>query len=96
MCLCVMRMIKNCVKLSGTELWGCHTGQILVRGSSEGIYKHLAGDDWASDISSLTTWDWYSHTPHDSSRPYCCDYCCRQKKERKNITVLVIVCVDKE
>ncbi len=27
-------------------------------GSSKGVYKHLAGEDWASDISRLRTWDW--------------------------------------
>jgi hypothetical protein len=27
-------------------------------GSSKGVYKHLASEDWASHISRLRTWDW--------------------------------------
>ncbi len=45
-------------------------GYIPVVGSKEGIYRHLAGEGWASDISWLRTWGWNgphhvctSHTP---------------------------------
>jgi hypothetical protein len=26
--------------------------------SGEGIYKHSAGENWASDIGRLRAWDW--------------------------------------
>jgi hypothetical protein len=38
-------------------------GQIPMRGSSEGIYKHSVGENWASDISRLVTWDHIMSAP---------------------------------
>jgi hypothetical protein len=45
------------LSLSEPEFGVAEKGYIPVGGSSEGVYKHLAGEGWASDISRPRTWD---------------------------------------
>jgi hypothetical protein len=53
--------------------------QIPMLGYGEGVNKHSAGENWASDISRLGAWDWNGphcvctyHIPLDSNRPNNC------------------------
>jgi hypothetical protein len=60
---------------SEPESGAAFQGYIPMGGSSEGVYKHSAGESCASNISRLRTWDWHgplwattSHTSRDSRR----------------------------
>jgi hypothetical protein len=50
--LCVL---KNFIKPLRTEIWAAKTGLHSSEVSSEGIYKHSAGESWANDISRPRT-----------------------------------------
>jgi hypothetical protein len=51
---------------------GVLNGQTPLGGNGKGVYKHWAGDNWASEVNRLWVWDWNGphrscvyHTSHD-------------------------------
>jgi hypothetical protein len=56
--------------------------QIPMGGNNDGVYKHSAGENWASEVSRLEAWDQNGphcpckyHIPCDLSRlRYCVGY----------------------
>jgi hypothetical protein len=71
LCLCNIGIVFS---LSESDSRAAKWGYIPVGESSEGFYIHLAGEDWASEISRPRTWDrdgphrvCANNTPHDSS-----------------------------
>jgi hypothetical protein len=64
-------IFKNCIGLfKNWNLGQPIPGNVPIGWSDEGVYKHSTGEDWASNISRLRTWDWdgphcvcTSHTP---------------------------------
>jgi hypothetical protein len=58
LCACCMWFKKTVLNLLEMESLAAMRGYIPVGGSSEDVYKHSAGEHWASDISRRRTWDW--------------------------------------
>ncbi len=58
-------MIKNCIELFKTGIWGSQNRVTFPWEEAMRAYVniwHLAGEGWACDISRLRTWDW--NGPH--------------------------------
>jgi hypothetical protein len=83
--LCIMLCVIMCcidliivLSCSVLESVAAQQGRFPWEEAVKGAYKHLAGENGASDITRPRAWDrnapygvCTSHTPRDSSRPHC-------------------------